>query len=235
MGSKVAVITARGGSKRIPRKNIRPFCGRPMIEYVIETAQQSGLFHRILVSTDDEEIATVSRDAGAEVPFLRPAELANDTAGTLVVMEHAVNWLVENEFDCELVCCLFPTSPFLEPEYLARGAIALEEDPAAKFSFAVTTYASPVFRSFSVDSEGDVSMFWPENETKRSQELPEAFHDAGMFYWGRPDAFRFEERIYSARCKAVVMPRHLVHDLDTAEDWERAELCYRAWRGVTVS
>lgn len=224
----VAVIPARGGSKRIPRKNIREFHGKPMIAWSIEAAKGSGLFDRVLVSTDDAEIADLARGLGAEVPFVRPAELANDHAGTLPVIRHAVRFLLDRGDDVEAACCIYATAPFLRREYLAEGLDALREDPELEFAFSVVSFGFPIFRAVKLDGEKRTRMFWPEHELTRSQDLEPAYHDAGQFYWGTRAAWLGRERIFSSRSRGVVLPPHLVQDIDTPEDWERAEWMAKA-------
>lgn len=183
----IAIIPARGGSKRIPRKNISDFCGKPMIAYSIEAARDSQLFDRILVSTDDQEIADVAQAYGAEVPFMRPPELANDFAGTTEVIGHATRWMRDRQWSVGSVCCIYATAPFVQADDLRRG---LQELQAGNwdYAFTVTEYGSPIFRAFRKHPDGGIEMFFPEHFSTRSQDLPTAFHDAGQFYWGRPDA-----------------------------------------------
>ena len=223
----VAIIPARGGSKRIPRKNIKPFCGKPMISWSIKAAQDSKVFDAIIVSTDDEEIAQVARDCGAEAPFKRPPELSGDHALTLPVIAHAIHWFEENRGSITCACCIYATDPFLEPNNLRAGLEVLQKREDAEFAFGVTSYAFPIFRALQLKPDGSVGMFWPENELKRSQDLPPAFHDAGQFYWGRKEAFLIRSGIFSARSLPIILPRHSVQDIDTPEDWERAEQLFR--------
>lgn len=220
---KIAVIPARGGSKRIPHKNIKPFCGKPMIAWSIEAARASGLFGRIIVSTDDEQIATVARDWGAEVPFMRPDALANDHAGTTPVVAHATQWALDQKIAVSAVCCIYATAPFVQTEDLKRGWQALDSGDW-DYVFTVTDFAAPIFRSFKQTAEGGIEMFFPEHFATRSQDLPVALHDAGQFYWGRPDAWLGGRRIFDRRSKPVQIPRWRVQDIDTPEDWERAEI-----------
>ncbi len=220
---KIAIIPARGGSKRIPRKNIKYFCGKPMIAWSIEVAKTSGLFDRIIVSTDDTEIAEVARGWGAEVPFIRPEELANDHAGTTPVIAHATQWALDQGFDVAAVCCIYATAPFLQIDDLKRGWAALNSDDW-DYAFTVTDYAAPIFRSFKQTSEGGIEMFFPEHFATRSQDLPVALHDAGQFYWGRPTSWLEGKRIFDRHSKPVVIPRWRVQDIDTQDDWERAEI-----------
>ncbi|RKX24313.1 MAG: pseudaminic acid cytidylyltransferase, partial [Candidatus Zixiibacteriota bacterium] len=179
----IAVIPARGGSKRIPRKNIKEFCGKPMIAWSIEAALESRCFERIIVSTDDAEIATVAQNYGAEVPFMRPDSLANDYTGTIPVIRHAVEWLVEHEERPENVCCLYATAPFVQSHDLQHG-LELLQLQQCDYAFSVTSYAFPIQRAIRITSEQRVEMFQPEHFMTRSQDLEEAYHDAGQFYWG---------------------------------------------------
>ena len=223
----VCIIPARGGSKRIPRKNIKPFCGKPMIAWSIEAAQASGCFHRILVSTDDEAIARTAREWCAETPFLRPVDLSDDHTGTLPVIRHAVEWLESQGHSIDLACCLYATAPFARAEDLQRGQQQLKESDAA-FVFSVTSYAFPIQRAIRINEEGRVVMFQPENFHKRSQDLEEAYHDAGQFYWGRKHAWLNETFFFTPSSAPLVLPRHRVQDIDTPEDWARAEWLFRA-------
>jgi N-acylneuraminate cytidylyltransferase len=219
----VAILPARGGSKRIPRKNVRVFCGKPMIAWPIEAARRSGLFDRIMVSTDDPEITAVATAAGAEVPFTRPAELSDDHAPTLPVIRHALEWLARDGCTVDFACCIYATAPFLEPGFLQEGLTTLRANPDTDFVFPVVAFGFPIFRSLKLDEERRVSMFWPEHELSRSQDLPPAYHDAGQFYWGTAHAWRTRDRVFSSRARAILLPPHLVQDIDTPEDWKRAE------------
>lgn len=220
---KIAVIPARGGSKRIPRKNIKPFCGKPMIAWSIEAANSSGLFEHVIVSTDDAEIAEVARQWGAEVPFMRPEELANDHAGTTPVIAHATQWALDQGFAVAAVCCIYATAPFIQTDDLKRGWVALDSGDW-DYAFTVTDFAAPIFRSFKQTAEGGIAMFFPEHFASRSQDLPVALHDAGQFYWGRPTAWLAGKRIFDRHSKPVIIPRWRVQDIDTPDDWKRAEL-----------
>lgn len=223
----VAIIPARGGSKRIPRKNIRLFAGRPMICWSIDAARASGCFERIIVSTDDEEIAEVARGAGAEVPFFRPPELADDRAETVPVIAHAVNWLRANGEMFDEVCCIYATAPMLSAADLVEGRRVLRQR-VADYAFGCTSFPFPVQRALVRDEGGRVSPMFPEFINFRSQDLIEAFHDAGQFYWGRADAFASKLPIFGPTSVAMNIPRHRVQDIDTEEDWTRAELLFRA-------
>lgn len=220
---KVAVIPARGGSKRIPRKNIRPFAGKPMIAYSIAAARESKLFDHILVSTDDEEIAEVAKAHRAEVPFMRPAELSDDYADTTAVIAHATQWMLDQQWPVDAVCCIYATAPFVRVEDLSRGLEALETGLWV-YAFTVTEFAAPIFRSFRLHPEGGLEMLFPDQFSIRSQDLPVALHDAGQFYWGRPGAWLEHKRIFDRHSFPVVIPRWRVQDIDTEADWRRAEL-----------
>jgi N-acylneuraminate cytidylyltransferase len=223
----VAVIPARGGSKRIPRKNIKLFAGKPIIAYSILAALETGLFDRVIVSTDDEEIATTAKNYGAEVPFLRPKTLADDFTGTNAVVKHAIQLLLEQDQYFEYVCCIYATAPFVDPLYLNEGFSKLSISKKS-FAFSVTSFPYPVQRALRIAKDGSVEALYPENIFKRSQDLEEAYHDAGQFYWGRAKAFLKDKIIFSSDSIPIILPRYLVQDIDTLEDWKRAEMMYAA-------
>lgn len=222
----IAVIPARGGSKRVPRKNVKSFCGKPMIAWSIEAALHSGCFDRVIVSTDDDEIAEVAVAHGADVPFRRPAELADDFTPTIPVIAHAIHWQ-QQIAPVERACCLYATAPFTRPEDL-RAGLSLLDDTGADYAFSATTYGFPIQRAIRVDQGGRVSMFQPEHLGTRSQDLEEAWHDAGQFYWGRAEAWVAGRSIFDAGSVVLALPRERVQDIDTMEDWERAELIFSA-------
>ena len=222
----IAVIPARGGSKRIPRKNIRPFLGKPIIAWPIEAARDSGLFDHIIVSTDDEEIASVARQWGAEVPFLRPAALADDHTGTMPVVAHAVRWALEHNWPADPVCCIYATAPFVTPDDLRKGhELLLQTGKAHVFSVAPFPY--PIQRALRITEDGGIKMFQPEHFHSRSQDLEQAWHDAGQFYWSRAQAVLQDIPIFSEQASPVKLPPHRVQDIDTEEDWKRAEILMR--------
>ncbi|MCR8913697.1 pseudaminic acid cytidylyltransferase [Marinobacter panjinensis] len=229
--NRVAIIPARGGSKRIPRKNVRDFCSKPMIAWSIDAAWASGCFDRIIVSTDDPEIAEVAIEYGAEVPFIRPPELSDDYAGTIPVIRHAVNWIQQNGEPVDYACCIYATAPFISPEDLQRGWELIQQK-AASYVFAVTNYAFPIQRALRITDSGRVAMFNPEHFNTRSQDLEEAWHDAGQFYWGSAEAWLKEMPVFSERAMAVKLPRSRVQDIDTPEDWTYAELMFRVMERV---
>ena len=222
--SCVAIIPARGGSKRIPRKNLKPFDGVPMIVRSIRTALESGLFDAVVVSTDDDEIADVARANGAEVPFMRPVDLADDFTGTAAVIVHVLQQLPTFDY----ACCVYATAPLLQARYLRQGLDLLKQHPHKSFAFSVCGFGFPVQRALTLDEEGALTSLYPEFRTTRSQDLPEAFQDAGQFYWGRSEAWLRGETLFSPASLPVILPRHLVQDIDTPEDWQRAEYLYAA-------
>ncbi|PVH27265.1 pseudaminic acid cytidylyltransferase [Pararhodobacter oceanensis] len=221
----LCVIPARGGSKRIPRKNIRAFCGRPMIAWPIQAAIDSGCFERIIVSTDDEEIASIAQSCGAEAPFRRPAELADDHTPTVPVIADAITRL--NLPARTPVCCLYATSPFVRADDLRAGRARLEETDAP-FVLSVTTYAFPIQRALRRGASGAVEMFDPAQMQTRSQDLEEAWHDAGQFYWGRAESWTHHKGVFVAGAQGLPLPRYRVQDIDTEDDLQRAELIMRA-------
>lgn len=226
---RLCVIPARGGSKRIPRKNIRDFCGQPMIAWSIQAARESACFDKIIVTTDDEEIAAQARLLGASTPFMRPPELADDYATTLPVIRHAVQWQVSHGAAPTHVCCLYATAPFVRPQDLRQGLARLC-DTGSCYAFTVTSYPFPVQRALRITPAGSIEMLHPEHANTRSQDLEEAFHDAGQFYWGTAAAWLDGVPIYGPASVPVVLPRWRVQDIDTAEDWQRAELMFNAMR-----
>lgn len=222
---KIAIIPARGGSKRIPRKNIKVFHGKPMIAYSIEAAQKSGCFDRIIVSTDDQEIADIALKYGAEVPFLRPADIANDYATTMDVMEHAIQFLAKQEINPEFICCIYATAPFILADDLCKGLEILNESKV-EYVFSATSFPFPIQRAIKLTKQGDVKMFSEQYADTRSQDLVEAYHDAGQFYWGKTSAFLARKAIFAEHSKVVLLPRKRVQDIDTVEDWELAEALF---------
>jgi N-acylneuraminate cytidylyltransferase len=223
----MAVIPARGGSRRIPRKNTRTFCGRPMMAWSIETATRSGIFDRIIVSTDDTQVAAIALAEGADVPFMRPAALADDHTGTGAVVAHAARWALDQGWTLEAVCCIYPTAPFLDAGDLRRGAEALATGDW-QYAVSVTDFAAPVQRAFTARDGGGLAMLFPEHQATRSQDLPRVFHDAAQFYWGRPAAWLDGCPIFDRWTQPVFIPRWRVQDIDNEDDWTRAELMFDA-------
>ena len=225
----IAVITARGGSKRIPGKNFKIFAGQPMIAWPIEAARKSGLFERIIVSTDSDDIGRAALECGAEVPFRRPAELADDHTPTAPVLRHALDWLIGQGQKPDYLCCIYPTAPFITPDDLRRGLEEMTKNNAPA-ALSVTGFEFPILRAFKIDGDGGLAWNWPEHELARSQDLPEFYHDAGQFYWVDATEFRRQNRLVMPGARPVVLPRERVQDLDTPEDWRYAELMASAMK-----
>jgi pseudaminic acid cytidylyltransferase len=224
-GFRIAVIPARGGSKRIPKKNVRDFCSKPIIGWSIEEAIRSECFDRIIVSTDDLEIAEVAKRYGAEVPFMRPAELSDDHSGTIPVIAHATHWATKHLQAVNDVCCIYATAPFIQAADLRRGLEILEKTDA-DYALSVTSYAFPIQRAVRVTSNQRIEMFQPEHFNTRSQDLEIAWHDAGQFCWGRARAWLQGKPIFSRGTTPVFLPRYRVQDIDSIEDWHQAELMF---------
>ena len=225
MARSIAIIPARGGSKRIPRKNIKDFYGKPLISYSIEVALASKLFDKVIVTTDDEEIATIAKRYGAVVPFLRPKELADDFTGTEDVINHTLEYLQENNEVYDYVCTIYATAPLLQVKYLREGFEKLKASNAIN-SFSSTSMPFPIQRTFKLNSDRRCEMFSPEHYMTRSQDLEEAYQDAGQFYWKRL-ATESKEIMFGKDSIPIILPRHLVQDIDTLEDWGRAEVMYK--------
>lgn len=221
---KIAIIPARGGSKRIPKKNIKDFHGKPLIAYSIQAALESKLFDKIIVSTDDEAIAQVARSLGAQI-LKRPKELADDFTPTIPVIAHAIKASCDHLNEIEAVCCIYATAPFVQAKYIKEAHEKLLAC-AADYAFSATSFPFPIQRAIKIKDE-KVEMFYPEHFNTRSQDLEEAYHDAGQFYWGRVEAWLEEKPIFSKNSTAIILPRYLVQDIDTLEDWKRAELMYK--------
>jgi pseudaminic acid cytidylyltransferase len=224
---RIAVIPARGGSKRIPRKNILEFCGKPMIAYAILAARLSGLFEHVVVSTDDEEIAQVARTWGAETPFVRPPALADDHTPTVPVIAHAITVCQALGWNIDYVCCIYPCVPFIHSDDL-KLAFEFLQNSQAGYSFPVTEFPSAIQRALRRSSEGQMQPFYPEYELIRTQDLEPAYHDAGQFYWGKPSAWLSNSRIHSSGI-GLPIPNWRVVDIDTPDDWARAEHLYSAF------
>lgn len=226
---QLAVIPARGGSKRIPRKNIKTFHGQPMIAWSVQAAIDSGCFDEVWVSTDDEEIAAVVQAYGAKVPFLRPAHLSDDFATTADVMSHAVE-----EFDKlnhtlpDYICCLYATAPFVTKADLVQGLEKIKNNSDLNYVFSATTYPFPIQRAIKLNADDTVEMFSTQYFNVRSQDLEEAWHDAGQFYWGTAEAWLNKAMIFASQSSVVELPRFRVQDIDTQEDWDRAEWLFKA-------
>lgn len=223
----LAVIPARGGSKRIPQKNIRQFLGVPLLARTVALLQHSGVFDRIVVSTDDDEIADVAIRAGAEVPFRRPEELSSDTAATIPVIAHAILTLETSGWRGTHVCCVYPAAVFSRSSDYRQAREMLIGSPAPAYVFTAASFSHPIQRALRATDAGGCEMFWPEHRQTRSQDLEPAFHDAGQFYFGRRDAWVEARPLFSPASRMLILPRYRVQDIDTVEDWERAELLAR--------
>ena len=223
----IAIIPARGGSKRIPRKNIKQFFGKPMIAYSIEAAINAKLFDEIIVSTDDDEIADIAQKFGASVPFMRPKELSDDLTTTGAVIEHAIKFLKKRGEKIKFVCTIYATAPLIDEKYLRLGFEKLSSSNA-KYAFSCTSMPFPIWRTFKITDNGRCEMFWKENFAKSSQDLEEAYQDAGQFYWANLDISSSDDIFFGQDSVPIVLPRHLVQDIDTLDDWQRAEFLYEA-------
>ena len=221
---KIAIIPARGGSKRIPRKNIKTFHGKPLIAYSIETAHKSNLFDKIIVSTDDEDIASIAKKYGAEIPFLRPKELADDYIGTEAVIKHAIGYFEGQGEHYDYRCTIYATAPLLQEKYLIEGYEKLKNSEAIN-AFSVTSMPFPIQRTFKITKDERCEMFWPQNYMIRSQDLEEAYQDAGQFYWTKSNE-KSDEIMFGKDSIPIILPQYLVQDIDTLEDWKRAELMF---------
>ena len=225
----IAIIPARGGSKRIPKKNIKAFFGKPMIGYAIDAAQKSNLFDHIIVSTDCPNIKTISESLGASVPFVRPENLSDDYTGTGAVVNHAIDWFQTHQAQVNYVCCIYPTVPFLLGDDLKSAFEQLIQQPEKDFVFSVAHYAFPVQRALTFNEAHDIEMLFSEHAGTRSQDLNDVFHDAGQFYWGKTEAFLKALPTFSHHSIPYFMPRSRVMDIDDEEDWQQAELMYQAY------
>ncbi|MBT8585691.1 pseudaminic acid cytidylyltransferase [Polynucleobacter paneuropaeus] len=224
---KVAIIPARGGSKRIPRKNIKSFAGIPMVGHSILAAKASGLFDHIVVSTDDEEIRGIAKDFGADVPFMRPAELSDDYTPTAPVITHAIKSCQEKGWEVDYACCIYPCAPFLMAEDLKQAFRALDIS-SADYSFSIAEFPSAIQRALRRNIDGRMSSMNPESELVRTQDLTAAYYDAGQFYWGRADAWLEGKSIHNGGIGQLT-PSWRAVDIDTTDDWKRAEILYKVF------
>ena len=221
----ICIIPARGGSKRIPRKNIREFNGKPIIAYSIEVALECDFIDKVIVSTDDKEISQVAIKYGASVPFVRPRELSDDFTATNPVVMHAVDWMESNGYEIESVCCLYPTAPLISSNSLTSSYKKFIKNKA-DFCFSATSFPFPIQRAVKVVNDRAI-VFYPEYYESRSQDLEDAFHDAGQFYWGNKQSFMASNFVLNDNVVPYILPRYLVQDIDTLEDWKMAELMYQ--------
>ena len=223
----LCIIPARGGSKRIPKKNIKNFCGKPIILWVIKTAKLSNCFDRIIVSTDDSKIAKLCKNNGIEVPFIRPKEISDDHSDTASVISHSINWFKQNNENPTNVCCLYATAALISSKDIQKG-FKIYKNSNVNFAFTATSYPYPIQRSFKINKNNEIKMFYPKNYRKRSQDFEQAFHDAGQFYWGKAEAWLRNKIIFDSKSIPILIPRYKAQDIDTLEDWKNAELIFKA-------
>lgn len=196
-----------------------------MIAWSIQAAIESKCFEKIIVSTDDQEIAEIARSYGAETPFVRPAELSNDHAGTIPVIAHAIKWIKDSGRNVDNACCIYATAPFVLATDLQNG-LELLKGSEADYAFTVTSFPFPIQRAIRIISENRVQMFQPDFFNTRSQDLEEAWHDAGQFYWGKAEAWLLHKQVFGENAVPIKLPRYRVQDIDTSEDWQRAEYMF---------
>ncbi len=225
---KIAIIPARGGSKRIPGKNSKLFCGKPMIAWAIGCAIESKMFDKVIVSTEDESIANLSRNAGAEIPFLRPAYLADDFTPTVPVIAHAIDSCQLMGWNIEYACCIYPCAPFLLISDLV-DAFELMQVTGANFAYPVTDYAHPIQRALRRLPAGQMQFFLPEYELSRTQDLEKSYHDTGQFYWGKASSWQSNMKMHTDGV-GMLVPNWRVVDIDTDDDWKRAELLHEVFK-----
>lgn len=225
MENCVAIITARGGSKRIPRKNIKEFLGQPIISYSIHAAKSSGIFDEVMVSTDDDEIAEIAQQTGAIIPFKRSQDAADDFATTAQVLTEVLNNYKEAGRHFKYACCIYPTAPFVTAKKLS-AAFDLLKSSGVDAVLPVTKFSFPIWRSFKMDETGKLAYNWPEFAPKRSQDLPLAYHDCGQFYFFNVEAFLQTGKLVTENTVGLEVPESEVQDIDTAEDWKIAEIKY---------
>lgn len=223
--ANLCIIPARGGSKRIPRKNIREFLGKPIIAYSIEAALKSGIFDEVMVSTDDKEIAGIAQKFGAKVPFFRSEDNADDYATTADVIKEVILEYAKNNNAFENICCCYPTAPFTSSDRLIEGFKQLQNQ-SVNSVFPIVEFGYPVLRSLKMDDNGMVSMNWPEHLNSRSQDLPKAYHDAGQWYWIKTDVFLSTEKIIGEGAYGLHLNELEVQDIDNEIDWKLAEIKY---------
>ena len=223
--NNIAIIPARGGSKRIPKKNIKDFLGKPIIAYSIEMAISCKLFNKVIVSTDDQEIKDIAKKYGAEVPFIRPKQFADDFTGTHEVIGHAVKWLEDKGEIIDYACCIYSTAPLIEKDDLIKGFELIKTGKWISV-MAATNFSYPIFRSFENLPDGGLKMIFPEHYNSRSQDLPEVYHDAGLFYWAKPETWKKKPEKYGKKNSIIKIPNYRIQDIDTLDDWKKAEIIY---------
>ncbi len=229
--NNLAIIPARGGSKRIPKKNIKPFLGKPIIAYSIDTALKSNLFSHIIVSTDSKEIADISQKYGAEVPFFRSKENADDYATLPDVLNEVYKYLEQKlNISFDNICCILPTAPLITVQRINEGYELLKNSGVSSV-IPVKAFSYPVWRSFRINEQNRLEMIWPEYLKSRSQDLPVVYHDAGSFYWIKTGSFLKEKNLFTSKNQPIILKETEVQDIDTMEDWKLAELKYKLSHG----
>jgi N-acylneuraminate cytidylyltransferase len=224
--SKLCIIPARGGSKRIPRKNIKNFLGKPIIAYSIEAAQKSNLFNEIMVSTDDREIAEIAEQYGAKVPFMRSKENADDNATIFDVVHEVLDYYKKLDFSPPIVGCVFATAPFMNEKIIIQGLNKIEKE-GFDSAFTVQKFNYPIFRALKKKENGNLEMFWDEYLNTRSQDLPDAYHDAGQFYIAKTSALLIEKSFFTLNSVGIELSNNEAIDIDTEEDWKFAETLFK--------
>lgn len=224
----ICIIPARGGSKRIPRKNIKNFCGKPIIAYSIASALESKIFDHVIVSTDDDEIAKTSIKYGASVPFIRPESLSDDYTTSIDVIEHTHSWVQENIGSVNLICTLYATAPFTTSKDLINAYEVILKHQDCQAVFPIVEFDFPIQRAIKLSDDGSIEMFQPENLLTRSQDLEKAYHDAGQFYWMKSEFIGSGVSLFSDIARTIKIPHYRVQDIDTNDDWIRAEFIFKA-------
>lgn len=224
--SNIAIITARGGSKRIPKKNIRLFLDKPIISYSIEVALKSGIFDEVMVSTDSQEIANVAIQHGAKVPFFRSEKNSGDLSTTADVIEEVLQGYQKQGMQFDYACCIYPTAPFITSERLTE-AMKLIENSGADSIIPVTPFSYPIQRGVKIEKQDTIKMIWPENVNTRSQDLIQAYHDCGQFYFLNVEKFLMQKKLFTDNTKSIIVPQLEMHDIDNEEDWQIAEIKYK--------
>lgn len=222
----IAIIPARSGSKRIPNKNIKKFKGLPIISWTMKAILRSNIFDKIIVSTDSEKIARISKNLKAEVPFIRPKLISNDYASTTDVIKHAVNWLKIKKISPSFVCCIYPTAAYIDPKDIVKGFNKIKKNKL-NYVFSAGKYQSSIFRSFKKKKNKGLEMNFPKYYNKRTQDIFETFYDAGQFYWGTPDAWLKAKPIFSKKSGIIEISKLKIHDIDTLQDWKLAEKMWK--------
>ena len=225
----VAIIPARGGSKRIPKKNIKNFFGRPIIGWTIDIVKKTKIFDKIIVSTDDKRIASIAKYYNAEVPFMRPSRLSGNKSSTSDVIIHAILWLKKKGYNPKEVCCIYPTSSLIQPRDLKNSLRDLKTKKW-EYVFSATTFEYSIFRAIKYNKKKQLQMVFPKLYNNRSQDLQESYHDAGQFYWAFAKSWLNKKKIFGKKSKMTLLPRWRVQDIDNIYDWKKAEIIFRMLR-----